>query len=124
MVKRTGEAWLEDCSPKSTEPMDPTQNDAREQGDLSVCPRCRKTETIAHNGGRWCPHCGAFAVPPDKSLTAHIPSTGSERDGAPLSLLRQQARQARAPKCPRCFQPVEPGFGIYDDGEWLCGACF
>jgi PIN domain len=26
-----------------------------------VCPRCKKSSTIEHHGGRWCTNCGRFA---------------------------------------------------------------
>jgi hypothetical protein len=39
----------------------------------AICPRCRTTETIEHNGGHWCPRCGRFAIPPDPRYTANLP---------------------------------------------------
>ncbi len=36
--------------------------------ELTVCPRCKRSSTIEHHGGRWCSNCGSFAVQPDPRL--------------------------------------------------------
>ena len=32
------------------------------QNDAALCPRCRSTPTIEHEGRQWCSHCGAFTT--------------------------------------------------------------
>jgi hypothetical protein len=81
------------------------------------CQRCNKVSTIEHNGGRWCSNCGAFASPPDPlQLPSNRPSyfAGSMRD--------ERGRDS-LPECGWCHQKSDMSDGIYDDGEWMCGAC-
>ena len=89
----------------------------------TICPRCKTTKTVPHNGGQWCPTCGAFASPPDPRHTAHIDTAQSEGNRPFLDLQAEAERLAAAPRCWRCQQPVDIGSGVYDDGEWLCGNC-
>jgi ribosomal protein S27AE len=32
------------------------------QKDVAICPRCRTTPTIEHDGRQWCSNCGAFTT--------------------------------------------------------------
>ena len=32
------------------------------------CPKCQTTNTIEHNGGKWCPHCAEFITPPKQAV--------------------------------------------------------
>ena len=77
------------------------------------CPRCKKSDTIIHNEGVWCPRCGKFVIPPNPSYTAHIP----ERPRA------QQKTSHSTLRCAYCSRPMDTGDGIYDDGEWICWNC-
>jgi hypothetical protein len=88
-----------------------------------VCPRCKTTRTIAHNGGEWCPDCGAFAKPPDPCHTAHIQSTHASAQQPFLDLQADAEAVAAMPRCCKCQQPVDNCSGVYDDGDWLCGNC-
>jgi hypothetical protein len=86
------------------------------------CPKCKKASVVSHNGGQWCPLCGEFVIPPDK--TAARGDEESHSQPSPfLTLAREAERMAQMPRCASCFQPVDPDFGIYDDGEWTCGFC-
>ncbi|HKR60765.1 MAG TPA: hypothetical protein VJS64_13675 [Pyrinomonadaceae bacterium] len=96
-------------------------NPSDNPSDVMICPRCKITQTIEHDGGQWCSRCGAFAIPPDPRHTAHI-QTAQPR--SPLVGSRAEAgTRADAPLCARCGGPGDTGDGIYDDGEWLCGGC-
>jgi hypothetical protein len=77
-----------------------------------LCPKCRTTRTVEHNGGQWCPNCGRFAVPP---TLRHPPIPYSEQ--------RQKSSQPILLTCSRCRRKDGMGDGLYDDGEWICGAC-
>lgn len=86
--------------------------------NMTLCPKCKITHTIEHDGGQWCPRCGAFAISPDPRHTADIQRTspfGNSRAGA--------GARATMPRCAKCGGPGDTGDGIYDDGEWLCGGC-
>ena len=93
-------------------------------GPLTVCPRCKKSKTIEHYGGRWCSNCGDFATPPDPVL---LPSNQIQhRNSASnflVGLLRDERHARNQPKCGWCHQPRDMSTGIYDDGEWMCGDC-
>lgn len=86
--------------------------------ELTVCPRCHKTSTIDHHGGKWCVNCGSFASPPDP---AQLPSNqpGFIETKASTSY-RQKAFKA---VCGSCNQNADMAGGIFDDGEWMCGGC-
>lgn len=89
-----------------------------------VCQRCKKASTIEHHGGRWCSNCGSFATPPDPNLLPSLQPGFAERRPRPfLDLLAQEQRYARLPECGWCNQKTDMSDGIYDDGEWMCGAC-
>src|SRR5262245_28037894 len=93
-----------------------TQPDSSRSPEVGMCPKCRITPTIAHNGGQWCPLCASFATPPDPGQTAHIPDSHSSPERAAVA-------HAGSPRCASCGQLVDIGAGVYDDGEWLCGHC-
>ena len=78
----------------------------------NLCPKCKTTQTIEHNGGQWCSNCGKFAVPP----TLRHP---------PTSYLDQEKKtpQPMLLTCSSCGRKDSMGDGLYDDGEWICGAC-
>lgn len=93
--------------------------------DEVKCPQCKKASTIEHHGGRWCSHCGRFAVPADPAL---LPSNqpGYREAHRPRSFTRLMGpdyEQARLPECGWCHQRSDMTGGIYDDGEWMCGLC-
>lgn len=96
-----------DLSGRSAEALSPT---------VVVCPRCQSTKNIELHGGRWCSNCGSYASPPDP---AQLPSN---RNG-----YREPERTPRMSEsrliCAWCNQPQDMSDGIYDDGEWMCGAC-
>lgn len=93
-------------------------------GALTICPRCHKSKTIEHHGGRWCSNCGSFASPADPAL---LPSNQiQERDSSSnflQDLLRKEGNVRRGPLCGCCNQSTDFSTGIYDDGEWMCGDC-
>src|SRR5262245_2400693 len=95
--------------------------DASQLPGSTLCPKCKTTATIAHNGGQWCPHCGAFATPPDPQLTKHIQTPGPRQ--SPFLAPSSEGTRAGMPRCCKCQQPVDILTGLYDDGEWLCGYC-
>ena len=86
-----------------------------------VCRRCLKASTIEHHGGRRCTNCGCFASPPDVNL---LPSN---QPGVVLSsdMHSYQCREDSGiiAQCGWCHQRCDMTGGIYDDGEWMCGAC-
>ena len=48
------------------------------KNDAALCPRCRTTPTIEHEGRQWCSHCGAFTTgrtsyPPPPAKTQKPP---------------------------------------------------
>lgn len=95
--------------------------------DEITCPRCKKASTVPHHGGHWCSNCGRFAVPADPS---QLPSNQPEfqrsqhRHANPFTdLLEDQNDHSRRPVCGWCHQQQDMTGGIYDDGEWMCGAC-
>ncbi len=100
--------------------MNTNQSDNR--SDRMLCPKCKITHTIEHNDGQWCPRCGSFAIPPDPRHTAHIQTERPSRKSAPLFRPTAGARVA-GPRCARCGERGDTGDAIYEDGEWLCGAC-
>lgn len=82
--------------------------------ELTVCRKCGMSSTIAHHGGRWCRDCGVFANPPDSSL---LPSNDPHyRERLVESSVTQFV-------CGWCGQADTMLDGLYDDGEWMCGAC-
>lgn len=81
--------------------------------DDTRCIRCRKAETIEHNGGRWCPNCGRFAAPPDPEVTSKFELRNYHGDNHLGSGLR----------CSDCNANIGSGDGIFDDGEWVCFGC-
>lgn len=92
--------------------------------DLTVCPRCRKTSTIEHHGGRWCSNCGSFAVRPDPSRLPSATLGGQGSRNSPMhELLKREHRHRSLPVCGWCHQQKDMSMGIYDDGEWMCGDC-
>jgi hypothetical protein len=85
---------------------------------IVTCSRCQKSVTIELHGGRWCVTCGRFATPPDPTL---LPSNQpSYRE--PLSQALERASKSTL-ECGWCHQAADMADGIYDDGEWMCGAC-
>ena len=90
---------------------------------VTLCPKCKITHTIEHDGGQWCSRCGAFAIPPDPRHTAHIQTARPPRT-SPFGNSRAAAgTRTTMPRCVKCGGPGDTGDGIYDDGEWLCGGC-
>jgi hypothetical protein len=94
-----------------------------ENQNQAVCPKCQKASVVSHNGGQWCPLCGVFATPPKPRGTTGVEELPASHASPFLALAEEAERIAGLPRCASCFQPVEPGFGIYDDGEWTCGVC-
>lgn len=93
--------------------------------DEVQCSHCKRASTIEHHGGRWCSHCGRFAVPPDPAL---LPSNQpgyreAQRPKSFTRLLGPDYQAARLPECGWCHQRSDMTGGIYDDGEWMCGYC-
>lgn len=82
--------------------------------ELTICPWCKKTKTIEHNGGRWCSNCGRFASPPDPEITSKLVERPykSEHRGSSI-------------RCSVCSGVMSSGDGIFDsdDGEWTCFGC-
>ncbi len=76
----------------------------------NLCPKRQTTQTIEHNGGQWCPNCAKFAVPP----TLRQPFT---------SYSKQKSWQPTFLTCSSCGRKSGMRDGLYDDGEWTCGAC-
>lgn len=100
-----------------------TKPGSNQPADATLCPKCKKT-TVAHNGGQWCPTCGAFATPPDLRDTAHIQSEQPPLRSPFLMLREEEAERAALPRCCKCLQPIDDlGSAVYDDDEWLCGYC-
>jgi hypothetical protein len=93
-------------------------NPSDNPSDAMLCPKCRITNTVEHDGGQWCPRCGAFAIPPDPRHTAHIQTSRPTRTSP---LLATTEARATMPRCATCGRPVDTG--VYDDGEWLCDGC-
>jgi hypothetical protein len=92
--------------------------------DRTICPKCHKTSTIEHYGGRWCSNCGSFAVRPDPKLLPSAILGYREQRASPLAVhLEQNYHQCRLPICGWCNQQKDMSMGIYDDGEWMCGDC-
>lgn len=88
--------------------------------DESICSRCGKASTIEHHGGRWCSNCGRFSTPPDHNL---LPSKQRRYQLTEESISRPSPSSAMTFECGWCYQTMDMGDGIYDDGEWMCGAC-
>jgi len=89
-----------------------SSNDKIKIGE-SLCSICRNTNTIEHNGGQWCPTCGRFSNPPTLRHTYHFrQNRKSSYRSEPILLT-----------CSCCGQKDSMGDGLYDDGEWICGAC-
>lgn len=80
--------------------------------ELSVCPRCKKTETIPHNGGRWCTNCGMYASPPSERVVQHFEEKPFRENYIKSGLF-----------CSNCSCSMDISDGIFDDGEWTCWAC-
>jgi hypothetical protein len=91
--------------------------------DVTLCPKCKTIHTIEHDGGQWCPRCGAFAIPPDPRHTAHIQTAQPQRTSRFGDWGGVAGARAAMPRCVKCGGPGDTGDGIYDDGEWLCGGC-
>lgn len=87
---------------------------------LLVCSRCRKASTIEHYGGRWCTNCGHFASPPDPSL---LPSNQLGYQHRERDIFEEREDRRSLVTCGWCHQGSDMAFGIYDDGEWMCGDC-
>lgn len=83
---------------------------------LIKCRRCNNSETIDHNGGKWCTNCGKFVTPPDPEITALY----TERIFRPYELENRQPF-----RCDRCRLPMDSGDGLYesDEGIWTCWPC-
>lgn len=82
--------------------------------ELTICPKCMKTSTIEHNGGRWCTNCGKFASPPDPKITSKLIEN-------PRFDYRSESKSNLV--CCSCSQNMDTSDGIYDDGEWTCYGC-
>jgi hypothetical protein len=98
----------------------PSAGDARviaADPELISCGRCKKSSTIEHHGGRWCTNCGCFASPPDPTL---LPSN---QPGYRDTVREGPGQRITQIVCDWCHQPSDMASGIYDDGEWMCGAC-
>ena len=97
---------------------------AATEPELVVCPRCGKSTTIEHHGGRWCTNCGSFATPPDPAL---LPSSRPEYRESSYRRAHIAPVGDRSPTanmvCEWCHQPSDMAGAIYDDGEWMCGEC-
>ncbi len=84
---------------------------------IVICRRCGSSSTIEHHGGRWCVNCGSFASPPDPLL---LPSNQTGyREPTRASPVESEGNLV----CDWCHQRSDMGDGLYDDGEWMCGAC-
>ena len=92
-----------------------SHSSSNQPADTNLCPKCKATKTVAHNGGQWCPLCGEFVTPPDFRDTKHIQTKQSTPSIPEV--------HGGTPRCARCMQPVDVCSGVYDDGEWLCGHC-
>lgn len=79
-----------------------------------ICIRCKISPTIEHNGGRWCPRCGKFSVPPDPFITSKLVENKSS--------FRQVDHDSKL-ICSGCNQKISSGDGVCDDGEWTCWGC-
>ena len=88
--------------------------------DLSLCNRCGMASTIEHHGGRWCSNCGRFSVPPEQKL---LPSNQAAYQRLDDDTGRHRSYSPSAHQCSWCNQNMDMSDGIYDDGEWMCGAC-
>ena len=80
----------------------------------SLCPKCKNTKTVEHNGGQWCPICAKFAVPPTSRHKAYFRASTQSSLTKPKPILLT---------CSCCGQKDSMGDGLYDDGEWICGGC-
>lgn len=85
-----------------------------ENPELSICPSCKKTSTIEHNGGRWCTNCGKFASPPDPKITSKLIENPR---------VNSKSIHKSSLFCSSCKQAISTGDGVYDDGEWTCWGC-
>lgn len=83
----------------------------------AVCGRCGKASTIEHYGGRWCSNCGCFATPADPNL---LPS--NQANYREHKEVNHYSNGVLA-ECGWCYQNKDMSWGIYDDGEWMCGDC-
>lgn len=90
--------------------------------ELTICIRCKKANTIEHNGGRWCTNCGRFASPPKEEFTKHLVEYPelTNRSASASGFLNERNSGLT---CCSCHQGMGTGDGIYDDGEWTCWAC-
>lgn len=96
------------------------------RSELTVCPRCNKSSTIEHHGGRWCSNCGCFAAPPNPELlpSAHMNAKRSDQRPYRARLPWVSSTNDRGSlECSWCHQLSDMTGGIYDDGEWMCGQC-
>ena len=85
--------------------------------DLAACRHCSKASTIEHHGGSWCSNCGRFVTPPDPKL---LPSN---QVGFVEVVREWEHDRGIMGECGWCSQQTDMTGGIYDDGEWICGAC-
>ena len=85
-----------------------------ENPELTICPKCKKTSTIEHNGGRWCTNCGKFASPPNPEITSQFIERPIQNS--------YSGSKSNVP-CSGCSQKIGVGDGVYDDGEWTCWGC-
>lgn len=89
--------------------------------DSVTCLYCGEPGTVPLHGGHWCADCGRFGRPPDPQLLhsaqpCHLePSRRNDQ--------REQRGAALRLVCGWCQLHVDMSGGIYDDGEWMCGAC-
>lgn len=88
-----------------------------------VCGKCKQSTTIEHHGGRWCTNCGLFASRPDASLVPSRQPIYRERNHSVIFDEVPKGWLSGNLVCGWCYQPAEMADGIYDDGEWMCGAC-
>ena len=98
----------------------PRREDASGDRTEVICRRCKKASSIEHYGGRWCTNCGCFSVPPDPAL---LPSNQSGYVKPERGFDEFEAYSRPGPVCAWCHQRADMSDGIYDDGEWMCGAC-
>ena len=82
-----------------------------------VCRKCGQSRTIELHGGRWCINCGSFASPPDPNL---LPSNQPGYREPPRA---RQLQVESGQVCGWCDEVQDMSDGLYDDGEWMCGAC-
>jgi hypothetical protein len=83
-----------------------------------ACRHCGAFSSLEHYGGIWCSNCGRFASKPDDALLPSNQQHFRERhahDNEPYRPIMST--------CGWCDRHDDMTGGIYDDGEWMCGAC-